>query len=117
VTAAPAAVIADRVRSKRPVRTSWIAVDNAFMSVAVLGPGEVLLDLLLDALLDEAGGVLVAVQDRRGRRLHLLERRMRGDRRDVGVGADVQQRRPVGGQRLLPGRADVLRVVHGEALQ
>src|SRR3954463_9428686 len=39
VPAPPAAVIADRVRSKRPVRTSWIAVNNALMSVAVLGAG------------------------------------------------------------------------------
>src|SRR4051812_10652338 len=105
VTAAPAAVRPARVRSKRPVRTSRTAVDSGPISLAVLGAGQVLLHLLLDPLLDEAGAVLVAVQDRRADVLDLLEGRGRGNRRDVGIGADVQQRRPVGRQRRLPRRA------------
>src|SRR3954471_13878424 len=120
VTAAPAAVRAERVRSKRPVRTSRRAVRSrrgSDMSVAVLAAGPGLLHLLLDALLDEAGGVLVTVQDRRRRRLHLLPRGVRRDRRHVGVAADVEARRPVGGQRGVPGGADALGLLHVDPLQ
>src|SRR3954467_2465165 len=84
VTAAPAAVSPARVRSKRPVRTSRTAVDSRPISLAVLRAGQVLLHLLLDPLLEEAGGVLVAVQHRRGGRLHLLPGGVRRDRRDGG---------------------------------
>src|SRR3954471_3395128 len=117
VTAAPAAVSPARVRSKRPVRTSRTAVDSRPISVAVLRAGQVLLHLLLDPLLDESGGVLVAVQHGRGGGLDLLERRMRRDGRDVGVAADVQDRRPVGGQGGVPGRSDAVGGVDVDALQ
>src|SRR3954466_5539031 len=117
VTAAPAAVRAERVRSKRPVRTSRTAVESRLISVAVLGAGQVLLDLLLDALPDEACGVLVAVQHRRRRRLHLLPGGVRRDRRDVGGAADVEHGRPVGGQRRVPRGADVVGLLHVDALQ
>src|SRR3954454_15023993 len=112
VTAAPAAVSPARVRSKRPVRTSRTAVDSRPMSLAVLAAGQVLLHLLLDPLLEEAGGVLVAVQHRRGGRLHLLPRGVRRDGRDIGVAADVEHGRPVGGQRRVPRGADALGLLH-----
>src|SRR5919202_5897384 len=99
VTAAPAAVSAERVRSKRPVRTSRTAVENRLISLAALCAGQVLLHLLLDPLLDEPGGVLVAVQHRRGGRLDLLPGGVRRDRRDVGVAAGVPHGRPGGGPR------------------
>src|SRR5438128_1462573 len=76
VIAAPAAVSAARLCSNRPVRTSrsarssrcgecagGVEVSRRRISVAALRAGQVLLHLLLDALLDEPGGVLVAVQD------------------------------------------------------
>src|SRR3954453_9281958 len=116
VTAAPAAVRAERVRSKRPVRTSRVAVETRLISLAVLGAGEVLLHLLLDPLLDEPGGVLVAVQHRRRGRLHLLPGGVRRDRRDVGVAADVEHGRPVGGQRRVPGGPDALGLLPVDAL-
>src|SRR3954454_18731486 len=117
VTAAPAAVRAERVRSKRPVRTSRTAVESRLISVAVLGAGQVLLDLLLDALPDEACGVLVAVQHRRRGRLHLLPGGVRRDRRDVRVAADVQYRRAGRRKGCVPGRADAVGLLHIDALQ
>src|SRR3954451_17276082 len=120
VTAAPAAVRAERVRSKRPVRTSRRAVRSrrgSDMSVAVLAAGQVLLHLLLDALLDEAGGVLVTVQHGGRGCLHLLERRVRGGGGHVGVAADVEHGRPVGRQRGVPGRTDAVGGVDVDALQ
>src|SRR3954452_8172548 len=117
VTAAPAAVSAESVRSNRPVRRSRRAASTSPMSVAVLGAGQVLLHLLLDALLDETGGVLVAVQHGGRGRLHLLERRVRGDGGHVGVAADVEHGRPVGRQRGVPGRTDAVGGVDVDALQ
>src|SRR5947207_7882192 len=62
-----------------------------------------LLGLLLDALLDEAPGVLVAVDDRAERGLGLVERGVRRDRWHVRVAPDVEDGRPFRGQRLIPG--------------
>src|SRR3954469_20453535 len=66
-----------------------------------------LLGLGLDALLDDAPAVRVAGKKRGGRVLHLLERGVWRDGRHVGVGVDVEERRPVGAKGLVPGVADL----------
>src|SRR5947209_6272780 len=73
--------------------------------------GEELLELGLDALLHHRPAVLVAGEDRRRHRLHLLDRGVRRDRRDVRAGVDVEHRRPVGGEGGVPGGAEVVGLV------
>src|SRR3984957_20046876 len=69
------------------------------------------------AFTQDAPGVRVALQQRRGCVLDLLEGGVRRNRRHVGVCPEVEHRRAVGGEGLVPGGTDLLRLVHRDAVQ
>src|SRR5690348_12842010 len=72
---------------------------------------------LLDGLLDDAGLVRVALPQRRGEGLGLLERDVRRQRRNVRVGLHLEHDGRARRQRLVPGRGDLVRIVAEDALQ
>src|SRR5947209_20394346 len=71
---------------------------------------KILLNLLLDPLLDEAGGILVASYHRMCQRLRLLERGVWRNRRNVRIAPDVEQGRPVRRQRAVPCTAELVSI-------
>src|SRR5438034_6056906 len=70
-----------------------------------------------EALLEHPPPVRVPLQQGHGRVLGLLERGVRRDRRDVGIGPHVEHRGTVSGQGAIPGGGDLVRLVHRDTVQ
>ena len=61
--------------------------------------------------------VAVALEDRGGGGLDLVETHVRRDGRHGGIGHEVEDDGPIGGQRRLPRSDDVARLLDPDALQ
>src|SRR5688500_3847029 len=80
-------------------------------------PRQELLELVLERPLDHPAPPRIALGHREGELLRLLEGDVRRQRRHLRVGEDVDDARPVGGERLVPRRAELLRRLDTQPLE
>src|SRR6185312_8158482 len=72
---------------------------------------------LLDRCTDDARAIRITLHQRLGELARLPERDVRRQRRHVGIGVDVEDRRSIARERLVPRAADVLRPIDADAAQ